>query len=72
MAFELALDLGARKKQLEANEKFVEISGGFLAAMNGQEKFLNVFSSHSIAWFKAAGAGRGGPDGTGPLQLKQW
>ena len=37
MAFELALDLGARKKQLEASEKLVEISGGFLVAMNGQE-----------------------------------
>ena len=70
MAFELALDPGARKKQLEANEKLVEGSGGLLAAINGQERFLSVSSSHSTAWLKAVGAGCGGPDGM-PLKLKQ-
>ena len=71
VAFELAIKTDQREKQLNANQRLVEGSGGLLAAMTNQERFLSVSSSHSTAWLKAVGSGCGGPNDIGPLQLRQ-
>ena len=49
MAFEVFLDSGVRAQQVSANQKLVDGSNGLLAALNGQERFLNVSTSHTIA-----------------------
>ena len=51
---ELAADGEARKSQLEANEKLSSRSGGLLAPINGEERYLTLGCGHTTAFVKLA------------------
>ena len=53
--FEMSLASEVRAKQVAANAALHEQSGGSIAAVTQQERFLSVSSSHTTAWLKALG-----------------
>ena len=69
--FEFAFAGDCREKQVGANAALHEQSGGCLASVTEEERFLSVSSSHTTAWLKAMhqGCEAPGPELAAQLSL---
>ncbi|CAE7582936.1 unnamed protein product, partial [Symbiodinium microadriaticum] len=63
IAFAMSTDPSRRAMQIEKNKALIEQSSGHLAPINGQEGYLTIGGSHTVAYLRCIEAGLSGPAG---------